>query len=640
MYICSICKTPTAREGRCENCGWVKTITIKENSIAKSDSGKVVFITEDTQHLTGGRYYSWWLATAMKKAGFDVVIYTNRIPVFIDYFKSYPQPEVVITPNVSSVNVDALFYVGSPIIGSLRACQLSEKYGKTAYCEIFDPFPMMEKYRGGHTFPEWDKLIAEMKKPQVKIISLCKTTNEYIYSWLNKTKDDVFEIYPCINGKERDKSKVTKRENQVVFVSRLDYHKKPEDCLNAVKNTDCKLNVVTSIDGVHFDEMVKKSGMEGRVIINKSVSDYDKFKIIKKSKAMINGAIFEGFGMWLAEAISCGIPCVCYDYPTFREIAGDVDNVYFAKYNHPKDLEKKLKQSLSEGKFNKGTKRFDFPAMVKRVKEVFIRKPKIGVVQICLNEEQYIGASLKSIIKNENISKVAVVEGAVELFAHAATKDGLSVDKTKEKIIDVLENDKNGNKIIYERYGWASDKSELRNRALELLGKKCDYVLVVDADEVWKKEDLDKLADYVSLRPTVSVVWFPAYHFWKRKDLIAVGSQWDRHLFRFFKYDDKTLHWDRHEAPVVNKDGISVTMLGKEATVNKIHFYHYGYLKDEKRIKEKLDYYKKRDGSFLNVKNTWSNWQPGKSTQPTHGGGTVAKFNGEHPIEVKDLIMI
>ncbi len=609
----------------------------ESSKVVSSNSDKVVFLTEDTQHITGGRYYSWWLATAMKAVGFDVVIYTNRKPVFFDEFKDYPQPEIVIVPNLYAVDVDARFYVGSPIIGSLMACRLAKKYGKTAYCEIFDPFPMMEKYRGKHDYPFWSGLIKELKQPHVKIISLCKTANEYIYSWLNKKKDDVFEIYPCINSKERDKSpEVMEKKNWVTFVSRLDHHKKLDHCLSAIRETDCEFHVITSIDAIDFDRLVRVRNLTKRVKVHKFISDYEKFEIIKQSKVMINGAIFEGFGMWLAEALACGVPAVCYDYPTFKEITGEKKGVYFAEYGDENELTVQLKKALKEKNFSKGTKQFDFPAMVERVKEVFIQEPKIGVVQICLNEEKFIEPSLKSVLKHPNIHKIAVVEGAVSLFAHAATKDGFSLDDTRKKMIGMLALDVEG-KIVYDRYGWASDKSELRNRALELVGKSCDYIMVLDADEVWKQKDLDKLVDFIKNKPEVSVVWYPAYHFWKKKNLVAVGSQWDKHLFRFFKYSDKTLHWEKHETPVVNKDGIDITKLGKEAKLQTIHFYHYGYCKPGDRVRDKLEYYKKRDKD-LKVKDTWTNWKPGMDTQPTHGNGTAIKFGGTHPPEVEGII--
>jgi len=55
-------------------------------------------------------------------------------------------------------------------------------------------------------------------------------------------------------------------------------------------------------------------------------------------------------------------------------------------------------------------------------------------------------------------------------------------------------------------------------------------------------------------------------------------------------------------------------------------------------INKKLEYYKKRDGFMLNVKDTYTNWKMGDPTQPTHGGGTVTKFSKKHPKEVQEII--
>jgi glycosyltransferase involved in cell wall biosynthesis len=602
----------------------------------------IVFLTEDTQHITGGRYYSWWLATALKSAGYNVLVFTNRMPVFISNFARYPQPEIVLVRDIDKVDIKASAYFGSPIIGNLQAIKLGERYNRPVFAEIFDPFPMMEIYRGKHGWPGWKPLLEELKKPQVNIISLCKYANEYIYDWLNKTEDQVFEVYPCINDKARDVTpKKLKKENWVTFVSRLDYHKKLDHVLDAVKSTDCELHVITSIDGIGFDQLVKMRDMQDRVVVHLSSTDEEKFEIIKKSRATINGAIFEGFGMWLAESIACGVPCVCYDFPTFEEISNNANKklVYFADWNDKESLGRKLREALEDNKSSNQSNAFNFEVMEKRVKEVVekIKEPKIGVVQIALNEDKFIGASLRSVIRHKNISKVAVVEGAVKEFAHASNKIGLSVDKTKKEVLKVISEDKEG-KIIYDRYGWASSKSELRNRALDLIGKGCNYIMVLDADEVWEQNELDKLVSLIKEREDLSVVWYPAYHFWKQKDLIAVGSQWDAYLFRFFKYEEKTLHWNRHETPVENSDGISVRKLGGEIYVQDIHFHHYGAMKDGKRIREKLEFYKKRDGAKLEVKDTWTNWKPGQDTQWTHGGGSVINFEGTHPPELDGII--
>ena len=602
----------------------------------------IIFITEDTQHITGGRYYSWWLATALKSVGYDVIIYTNRMPIFIDNFKDYPQPKIEIVDDLKKVDVKAKAYFGSPIVGNLQAIKLGEKYNKPSFAEIFDPFPMMKKYRGDHHWAGWDKLIKDLKKPHVKIISLCKEANKYIYGWLNKRADQVFEVYPCINDKARDSSpKKIDKENWVTFVSRLDFHKKLGHVLDAVVTTDLQLHIITSVDGIGINDMIRRRGMEKQVVIHENISDKEKFEIIKKSKVTINGAIFEGFGMWLVESLVCGVPCVCYDYPTFKEITSNFDKnlVYYADWNDAENLARKLRLAVDKNVVGKQSNKFDFSKMAKRLGDIMeeVKEPKIGVVMIALNEEKFIGASLRSVIRHKNIHKVGVVEGAVTLFAHACNKKGLSKDNTKKEVLKVLEEDK-GDKIIYSRHGWATSKSELRNRALELVGKDCNYIMVLDADEVWKQEELDKLVSLITKEESKSVIWYQAHHFWKKKDQVAVGSQWDAYLFRFFKYEDKTLYWDKHQDPVVDINGTPVSQLGGELFTKDIHFHHYGAMKNEQDIKDKLEFYKKRDGEKLDVKNTWSGWKKGKDTQWTHGGGTVKKYTGEHPPEVKEII--
>ena len=614
--------------------------------IGQTKENSIVFISENIPYVSGGRYYSWWCAIALKAIGFDVLLYTNQLPSFIGEFKDYPTPTVYLVDDVRNVDVKAKAYFGSPVRGSERAAELAIKYGKKAYVEVFDPFPIMQKYRGKASYPEWDKLLGLMRNhSNIEITSLCNFNNETIYWWLNKKKSQVHTMYPCINDKEREKSpERMPKKDWVTFVSRLDNHKRLDHVLEAVKRTNCELHVITSIDGINFEQMVREAGMKDRVVIHWKATDKEKFEIIKQSRATINGAIFEGFGMWLPESMSCGVPTVCYDYPIFHEIVDSVDfnlgamrGVYFAEWGNAESLAEQLQKALSDAPELPMVHDFDFPAMVKRFGNILQAKPKIGVVMCALNEEKFISASLTALVRNENITKVAVVEGCVEKNEHAASFDGLSVDKTHEMVDMVRQTAFGSRKIIFDRYGWAGSKSELRNRALELLGKDMDYILVVDGDEVYKQTHLDMLANFVGKQPQYSVLWFPFLHFWKDGKTVATGGQWEAPLFRFFRYDDKTLHWERHEQPVVNADGIFVNDLGLEYTLGSVNVYHYGYCKDEQDVKSKLEYYRKRD-TDLDVKDTFTNWKPGQDTQPTHGGGSTKPFQGKHPVEVAQLL--
>lgn len=607
-------------------------------------SVSVALITEDVGHLTGGRYYAWFIASALLEIGYDVTVYTNRKPVFEGDFAKYKQPKIEVIAqrpkDLENLDIKADLYIGSPISGDIAAARLGKKYNRPAFALIFDPFPMMAKYLGNKTYAGWIPLIKELKETNCNIISLCNTTSEFIYEWLNKTKEQVFPIYPCVNSRENKiPDPLPKKEDYVVFISRLVNHKNFDHVLKACKNLGIRLKVISSVDGVQATELVKRLGMRKNVDFYMKCTDRKKFDIIYKAQAVINASMFEGFGLYLAEAIACGTPCVCYDYPTFHEIKdfAKADNIYMAKWNNPHSLQLKLAQALEEKKFRKPVDIFNFDAMVKKVKEIFTIEPKIGVITIALNEEQYINASLRSVIRHPNVKKVAVVEGAVNLFAHAATEDGLSLDKTKEQILQVM-NEPNGNKIIYERYGWALDKAELRNRALLLLGRDITHVLVVDADEVWKQEDLDNLVQAMRDYPKMGVFLFKLHHFWKQKNLVAVGGQWDSTLFRCFKYYNKTLHWKLHHLPVVNAQDKFINVTDGSMVLDNVSVYHFGYLKKAKNVQDKLEFYRKRDGTILDVKDTWTNWKPGKPTQPTHKGGTAIKFTGNLPEEVKGIV--
>lgn len=600
---------------------------------------RVALITEEIGSMTGGRYYAWFIGIALVKLGFDVTIYTNQVPTYIDYFKDYRIPKLeIITPkeNLKYLDIQADIYISSPLLGNVAVTRLSEKYKKPCYVMVFDPIPMMVKYTSPYT--GWEESVIRISQTDVNLLTLCESTKEFTYEWLNKKKEQVTHVYPCVNSVELDKVPTSDRENYVVFISRLIQHKKFEDVLNAVKESNINLKVISSVPGSRQIEMVKKAKMQNMVDFYIAIDDEEKFKIINKSMAVISASNFEGFGMWAAEAVATGTPLVSYDLPTIVEIKEytKLDNIYLAKFQDKNDLSDKLKQALKEKKIYPRNRIFDFESMVERLRNLFMVKPKIGVVTIALNEEQYIGASLKSVIKNEFIKKVAVIEGAVELFGNC-NEHGLSIDKTKEEILKLSSNE-NGAKITYEEYGFAKDKSELRNRALSML-TDMDYILVVDADEVWRTEDLNKLVIGIQSHPEAGVYRFRFNHFWKKPNLVARGSNWESRLFRCFNFSDKTLHWADHEKTVIDKDGKHIEDVRAAVDLDDVYVSHYGYMKSDKNVQDKIEYYRKRDKN-LTVVDTFTNWKPGMPTSTTHGGGAVDEYTGKHPLEVADIIKL
>jgi len=344
--------------------------------IRSAENGGVAVITEYHNHLTGGRYYTWMVALALVEAGIQTTVYTNKPPTFVREFSQFKQPRIEIIgktgADLSSARIRADAYIGSPINGSLSALRNGQRFKKPSYPMIFDPLPMIEKYQNKNRFVGWNALVAEIKESDTKIMTLCKSVHPYIHDWLNKSEDKLFPVYPCINSQAKALAKKAPREDFVLFMSRLVPNKRLNHVLAACKDNRINLKIITSASGIDHTKLIRESGMMQRTEVLFNVSDVEKFELIYKSRAVINGSIFEGFGMWLAEAIACGTPAVCYQYPTFSEIRNHslATNVYMATWNEPKALSQQLARALDEQKYTQGTTIFDFQSMVDRVKEL------------------------------------------------------------------------------------------------------------------------------------------------------------------------------------------------------------------------------------------------------------------------------
>lgn len=372
---------------------------IKEEKQLKSHTGKVIclpsyppppransvfdkpkniaFIHEDVGHITGGRYYAYFIISALLELGHNVTLYSNRKAVFSNEFDKYKKPNFKIVSKTASQLATAKIpkadiYIGSPIHGAMSAIKYAVRYDKPCFVLIFDPFPMMDKFMGKRSYIGWEKLVKGIRKNDVDIISLCNETSKYIFEWLNKKEDKVHPLYPCINSILFNETAEQKREHYALFISRLVKHKKFEDVVFACKKADVKLKVISSVNAIEAQRIVKKYDMQNNVEFHLRVDDKKKFEMIRQSSAVINGSIFEGFGMYVAEAITCGTPFVGYSYPTFREIAdyASADNIYLARSKDKEDLAKNLILALKEKKFRKTSDLFFFERMVERLKGI------------------------------------------------------------------------------------------------------------------------------------------------------------------------------------------------------------------------------------------------------------------------------
>jgi len=107
----------------------------------------------------------------------------------------------------------------------------------------------------------------------------------------------------------------------------------------------------------------------GQVTWRIRVDDRVKFDILRAGRCVCVPSMHEGFGMWTIEAWAAGVPVVCYDLPSIREVAYK-GGVYFAKPGDRWELQRQLIRCLEEDKRLKPDKRFYFGKMIKGIERI------------------------------------------------------------------------------------------------------------------------------------------------------------------------------------------------------------------------------------------------------------------------------
>lgn len=69
-------------------------------------------------------------------------------------------------------------------------------------------------------------------------------------------------------------------------------------------------------------ELIKELKLDRNISILGSLEDEDAYRIRKTSKLSLSCSYEEGWGITIAESLACGVPCVVYDLPVYKEKFG------------------------------------------------------------------------------------------------------------------------------------------------------------------------------------------------------------------------------------------------------------------------------------------------------------------------------
>jgi glycosyltransferase involved in cell wall biosynthesis len=341
---------------------------------------KIVVASQQVGHYTGGRYYCFMLCCALGELGHDVTLCVDRKTLPFEHdFVDYARPRVAVTGlgNYTSLP-KADFYIGLPVTGAEQACWAARYANAPAAVCILDVLPLMKEHRGGRCLAMheafWVPMLDAARRTGAHLFVLANHNVAPAAKWTGIPKNRIHVVYPAVNHRVAAKAYKDERGSSVCFISRIEGHKRLPHVLDAVKPLNLTLDIVTA----RSDRMmIQQRSMADKVRWYVRVPDLEKFQILSRAQAMINASVWEGFGMFLIEALATGTPAVLYSFPTFHEVVDGSpyeDYVYFAKRGDRNDLHRKLLRCLMDNRVDfPPDKRFTMNRMMKQLSQVLAK---------------------------------------------------------------------------------------------------------------------------------------------------------------------------------------------------------------------------------------------------------------------------
>lgn len=158
-----------------------------------------------------------------------------------------------------------------------------------------------------------------------------------------------------LNHKEIDVTVTQGKRYDGVFLGRVQWAKGVHDLLSAWKILTQKIpNAILLIAGAgdfleEAQQYVRMARMNGNVRFSGFVAGKKKYEYLKSGRVFIYPSrIKEGWGLAIAEAMTCGLPVVCTDNPVFLSLFSGCKSVFFVPAGDVEGLAEAILHLLSD----------------------------------------------------------------------------------------------------------------------------------------------------------------------------------------------------------------------------------------------------------------------------------------------------
>jgi len=245
---------------------------------------------------------------------------------------------------------------------------------------------------------------------------------------------------------------------------------------------------------------------------------------------------------------------------------------------------------------------------------------KVGTIINVYNEIEWIETCIKSVI--DHVDELVITEGAYGMAMNVG-----AAPRSTDGTLDVLEKYKSKSNVTVLHENEFEQCFQL-NKGLEVLkNKKVDWLLMVDADEIWEPTAIKIIKNYMKMGQENGIYqyWANLYNFVNSFDQY-IDSRLKR-VFRItpgchFSNRNEHMSWPDHGVPI----GSGISTLPKSC-----YGYHYTEIKNGKRWLLKKEYLINRDHNPRF--NKWNLTKDGVDHDEMH---LVKKFTGKHPKIVQE----
>jgi glycosyltransferase involved in cell wall biosynthesis len=214
-------------------------------------------------------------------------------------------------------------------------------------------------------FPEWNskifsfvynKMIPVLAKKSKHILTVSNTSKNELVDELNVSKEKISVVYNAVSSVFLENEPLivqsnNVKEDYVLTVSSFHPRKNLKRLIDAflkISDKELKLYIVGNFDKNFAYEELNVNNQGSRIKILTNINDHELKNYYKKAKLFVYPSLYEGFGIPIIEAMSCGIPVCVSNINVFIEVCGS-NATYFDPYDI-EDIRDKIISSINKPK--------------------------------------------------------------------------------------------------------------------------------------------------------------------------------------------------------------------------------------------------------------------------------------------------